>query len=324
MPKIGVTCGLMVARFSDKRMFGLHSSKVGIMSITQVGPFIKWAGGKSQLIQQFKRFMPDSLDGRGYVEPFVGGGALFFYVKQNLNPKKCTIMDINPELINVYNQIQGNVENFIDCLSTLKQEYIREGITIDEQKLFYYSVRSQHNIVDATERAARFVFLNKTCFNGLHRLNSKGEFNVPIGNYKSPEIYLPEHLRMTSKLLQGVNIIVGSYTKVTDYVEDNDFVYFDPPYEPLSRTSSFTSYTKEDFTQSDQRGLRDLAESLSNRCPIMLSNSTAEYIETLYDTEPFQKFYVSARRSINSKSARRGAINELLVTTYDVPNVTFE
>ena len=294
------------------------------MSTTQIGPFVKWAGGKSQLIQQFKRFMPETLAGRGYVEPFVGGGALFFYVRQNLNPAQCTIMDINPELINVYNQIQGNVECLIECLSRLKHQYLSDGITIDEQKVFYYSIRSQHHIEDATERAARFVFLNKTCFNGLHRLNSKGEFNVPMGSYKSPEIFSPELLMKTSELLKGVNILVGSYSNVSEHVNDGDFVYFDPPYEPLSRTSSFTSYTKEDFTQTDQQELRDLAESLSNRCQVMLSNSTADFIDKLYDTEPFQKFYVSARRSINSKSAMRGAINELLVTTYDVPNVTFE
>ena len=282
-----------------------------------VSSFLKWAGGKGQLLEQFARFFPETLEGRHYVEPFVGSGAVFFHVKQTLNPRSCTLLDVNPEMINAFRQIRDNVEELILILSAHKSEHNREGIGDDERKVYYYAVREQQPAHDSTEGAARFIYLNKTCFNGLHRLNSKGRFNVPIGSYKNPAIFDANHLRQVAALLCGVAIETAPFQKCTDYIGQGDFVYFDPPYEPLSRTSSFTSYAKDDFTPANQRELHDLVDSLTGRCDWMLSNSTAPLIEELYDTPRFHKHHVLASRSINRNAEGRGKIQELLVTNYE-------
>lgn len=284
---------------------------------SQVSPFIKWAGGKGQLIDQFSRFLPVSLKGRNYVEPFVGSGAVFFHVIQNLHPRSCTLLDVNPDLINTWRQIRDHVKDLLSLLAEHHAQHNRESITEEERKAYYYLVRSQEPEAPV-ERAARFIYLNKTCFNGLHRLNSKGRFNVPIGDYKCPNIYSPDSLRRVSHLICDVTLETCSFQQSGEFIADGDFVYLDPPYEPLSRTSSFTSYAKDDFTPENQRELRDLLRSFIGRCDWMLSNSNAPLIESLYASPEFYKHRVLARRAINSVAGGRGKIEEMVVTSYPV------
>jgi DNA adenine methylase len=281
----------------------------------QIGSFIKWAGGKGQLIDQYLSFFPQTLAGRHYVEPFVGSGAIFFYVIQNLHPSSCTLLDINPELINTWRTIRDNVEELIILLTEHKNFHNKIGITERERKEYYYMVRAQ-DISSCTARAARFIYLNKTCFNGLHRLNSKGKFNVPMGNYKEPGIFDADHLRQVSQFLDGVTIETCHFHNCERFVADGSFVYVDPPYEPLSYTSSFTSYAKDAFTKTNQQELRDILAHLGNRADYMLSNSTALLIEDLYASPEFYKHRVLARRTINSVATKRGKIEELLITNY--------
>jgi DNA adenine methylase len=284
----------------------------------QIGPFLKWAGGKGQLLEQFRRFIPPSLAGRGYVEPFMGSGAVFFDVIQTRQPARCTLLDANPELVNLFVQVRDNLGALIPILAEHKYHHNKPGISEDERKGYYYGVRSSAPPSGSVEAAARFLYLNKTCFNGLHRLNSKGQFNVPMGSYTSPTIFDPDHLFAASRLLQNVRIETSSFRNCERYIEDGDFVYLDPPYEPLSATSSFTAYAKDAFTRDDQTELRNLLIRVTDKCHWMASNSTAEFIENLYDQPGMYKFHVLASRSINSVSSGRGKIQELVVTNYQI------
>lgn len=280
------------------------------------GPFLKWAGGKGQLLEQFRSLMPASLAGRGYVEPFMGSGAVFFDVVQTRSPARCTLLDANPQLVNLFVQVRDNLDGLLPILAEHRGRHNAPGLSEEDRKVYYYSVRAAQPTCGTVEAAARFLYLNKTCFNGLHRLNSKGQFNVPIGSYASPAIFDPAHLRAASALLQGVRIETSSFRDCERFVDDGDFVYLDPPYEPLSATSSFTAYAKDAFTRDDQTALRDLLLRLAGRCEWMASNSTAEFIESLYDQPGMFKHHVLASRSINSVSAGRGKIRELVVTSY--------
>ena len=280
------------------------------------GPFLKWAGGKGQLLEQFRSLMPASLAGRGYVEPFMGSGAVFFDVVQTRSPARCTLLDANPQLVNLFAQVRDNLDGLLPILAEHRGRHNAPGLSEEDRKVYYYSVRAAQPTCGTVEAAARFLYLNKTCFNGLHRLNSKGQFNVPIGSYASPAIFDPAHLRAASALLQGVRIETSSFRDCERFVDDGDFVYLDPPYEPLSATSSFTAYAKDAFTRDDQTALRDLLLRLAGRCEWMASNSTAEFIESLYDQPGMFKHHVLASRSINSVSAGRGKIRELVVTSY--------
>ena len=284
---------------------------------SHTGSFIKWAGGKGQLLEQFAPYLPRTLQGRGYIEPFVGSGAVFFYVVQNLRPSSCTLLDINPELINAFQQVRDNVADLIELLAAHKSQHNRDGVTLEARKAYFYGVRAiTPDTMKPAQRAARFIYLNKTCFNGLHRLNSKGEFNVPIGSYAMPTIFDAQHLRDISCLLHGVRIEQCSFHDCEPFIGEGDFVYFDPPYEPLSRTSNFTGYSKEDFTPNNQGELRDLLKRISPRCDFMLSNSTAPLIGELYSGPPFHTFQVSANRTINAKASGRGKIAEYVITNY--------
>lgn len=285
----------------------------------RVGPFLKWAGGKGQLLAQFDPFLPRSLEGRGYVEPFVGSGAVFFEVIQTRKPARCVLLDANPELVNVYVQVRDHLETLIPLLEEHRKSHNRSGISEADRKAYYYAVRSSTPPAGSADAAARFLYLNKTCFNGLHRLNSKGQFNVPMGSYANPRIFDADHLRAAAGLLQGVRLETSSFKGCERHIADGDYVYLDPPYEPLSATSSFTAYAKDAFTLSDQTALRDLLARISGRCQWMLSNSTAESIERLYDQPGMHKFYVLAARSINAAGKGRGKIPELLVTNYPLP-----
>ncbi|MGG6294694.1 DNA adenine methylase [Leptolyngbya sp. AN02str] len=262
-------------------------------------PFLKWAGGKGQLIAQYRPFFPAEHEYDTYYEPFVGGGAIFFW----LLPGRSRLMDINPELVNVYRCVRSEVEAVIQALRVHE---------LNHNKEYYYFIRA-HLPERPAERAARFIYLNKTCFNGLYRENSRGQFNVPMGSYKNPRICNPDLLRTASRALRRAELIEGSFDQVLqEAVGDRDFVYFDPPYQPLSQTSSFTAYSRYSFTETDQVRLRDVFVELAARgVRVLLSNSDCEFIRELYQGFPIQT--ISAIRAINSNAQRRGKITEVLV-----------
>jgi len=271
-------------------------------AIAAARPFIKWAGGKSRLIEQYKPFLPT--DYTRYHEPFLGGGALFFHLAPQLHQqgKKAFLSDLNPELVNVYTCVRDQVEALIEQLA---KHHELHGET------HYYEVRSQLQ-TEPIARAARFIYLNKTCFNGLYRENSKGLFNVPMGRYKNPKICAPNLLRPASAALQIADISERPFTAVSQRAtSDEDFVYFDPPYHPISDTSKFTAYSRDRFGIEQQTDLKELMEQLAQRkVQILTSNSDCPFIRDLY--KGFQVKTITAARSINSKASKRGKITEVL------------
>jgi DNA adenine methylase len=270
-------------------------------------PFLKWVGGKGQLLKDFERYFPDKFN--NFIEPFVGGGAVFFYLYTNgfLSEKKSILIDSNKELINAYKMIkdENKLKVIIKALSNGK--YLNKEET-------FYKIRNEEPKSEI-ERAARIIYLNKTCFNGLFRVNSKGKFNVPFGRYTNPMICDSDNLKAVNRALENAELINGDFTAVLDYTEKNDFVYFDPPYQPISKTSSFTGYTKNSFNEKDQERLADVYKKLDRRgCKLMLSNSDADFIHDLY--KGYRIEVVKAKRMINCKAAKRGAINELVILNY--------
>lgn len=302
--------------------------------VTDIKPFLKWAGGKTQLLEEIDANLPKELkEGKikRYIEPFVGSGAVLFHLLSHYNIENAYILDINPELINVYTVIKNDVEALITILEQKELEFLSKEK--DERKEYYYKVRKSFNTdlekfnfhdytSDNIKRAAQFIFLNKTCFNGLFRVNKSGQFNVPMGDYKNPTICNAENLRASSQALQKVEIIEGDYTKSAQFVNEDTFVYFDPPYRPLNESSSFTSYSKFDFTDKEQEELARYFKKLDKlNIKLMLSNSDPKninpndnFFDNLYSGYKIRR--VSAKRSINSKGAKRGQINELLITNY--------
>ena len=280
------------------------------------GPFLKWAGGKGSLLKQFRELMPESLEGCGYVEPFMGSGAVFFDVIQTRKPARCTLLDANADLVNLFVQVRDHLDALLPLLTQHQEAHNAPDLPPEARKAYYYAVRAARPTAGSLEAAARFLYLNKTCFNGLHRLNSKGGFNVPMGSYRRPTVFREPALRAASALLQGVTIEVCSFRDCERYIADGDFVYLDPPYEPLSSTSSFTAYAKDGFTRDDQTALRDLLERNAHRCTWMMSNSATEFIEALYQRPGMNLEKVLAARSINSAGAGRGRIPELVVRNY--------
>lgn len=274
----------------------------------KIPKFVKWAGGKGQLIEQFKPYFPKKIN--RYFEPFVGSGAVFFHIIQKYNPKEIILSDINEELINTYKTIKNNPNKLIKKLKELKEQHSLK------QKEFYLKIRDKDpQELDSIERAARFIYLNKTCFNGLYRVNSKGKFNVPMGNYKNPDIVQEEKLKLVSKLLKKVKIKKMHFEKVQDLVKKGDFIYFDPPYYPLKKKNSFTTYTKDKFMEEEQERLAEVYKRLHKKgCKVMLSNSDTEFTKKLYSD--FNIKTVQARRVINSDAKSRGLINEILVLNY--------
>ena len=272
-------------------------------------PFVKWVGGKRQLLKQFRLmnlYPPDKFDVRTgrYFEPFVGGGAVFF----DLLPEKGFLSDLNKELVTTYNVIKNDAEALIKSLKKHKTD-----------KDYFLKIRAQNpNDLDDVSVASRFIFLNRTCFNGLYRVNSKGGFNVPFGKNKNPLICDEENLRKVSKALKGIEIQHQDYKEVLKKAKKGDFVYFDPPYYPLSKTASFTSYVKESFLDKEQLELRDTVLELNKRgCFVMLSNSDAPFINEIYSGyKGIRINKVQAGRAINSKGSGRGKITEVLITNY--------
>ena len=271
-------------------------------------PFLKWVGGKNQLIQQYLPHFPESY--RRYYEPFVGGGAIFF----RLQPEQSFLADINIELVNVYRCVREQVEDLITLLENHQALHGQEH---------FYAVRSQPTTSDDwflegnnLERAARLIYLNKTCFNGLYRENSKGQFNVPIGSYEKPTICDSELLRVASLALQSAQIERSSFDAILDHANSSeDFVYFDPPYYPISSTSKFTNYSRYSFGEADQIRLKEVFAELSDRgVKVMLSNSDCPFIRDLFNG--FNIHTINANRNINCNTEKRGKITEVLVTSY--------
>lgn len=267
----------------------------------QAKPFLKWVGGKRQLVEQYRPYLPSGF--KRYIEPMVGGGAIYFLLK----PKDAILMDSNEELINTYIMVRDNVGELIEALS-----YHRNENTMD----YYYTIRKlDPTTLSPVERAARFIYLNRTCYNGLYRVNRKNEFNVPFGRYKNPNILNEDVLRNTSILLSGVQLYVADFGSVTEFAQIHDFIYLDPPYQPLNPTSNFTSYTSESFTLTDQKRLADTFKSLSLRgCKVLLSNSDTPKIREMYRDYRIETMY--AKRAVNSKADKRGRISELIIMNY--------
>lgn len=276
-------------------------------------PFVKWVGGKRQLLGQFRDkglYPPKEFDAskNTYFEPFVGGGAMFF----DLLPLNASINDINAELVTTYKIIRDNVEDLITELTSGRHLYDKE---------IFLKIRAQDtNLLSDIERAARFIFLNRTAFNGMYRVNKSGQFNVPFGKYINPQICDSVNLRRSSKVLKNTKVSNSSYKYVLEEAKKGDFVYFDPPYYPVSKTASFTSYSNDVFLKEQQIELRDTYIELNNRsCFVMLSNSDTAFIESLF--LPYLKsginiHKVQAGRAINSNSSKRGKVSELLITNY--------
>ncbi len=273
-------------------------------------PFLKWVGGKGQLLSQFESLFPKKFN--SYFEPFIGGGAVFF----SINPKKAHINDINKTLTQTYIHIKDNVDTLIKSLKKLENEFLKK----DEiaRKEFYYSLREKYNSLshEDFEKSLYFLFFNKTAFNGVYRENSKGGFNVPMGNYKNPKIVDEENLKNVSEILSNTKITSGSFVDAVKNAKAGDFVYFDPPYHPLSETSSFTSYSKDSFSKDDQIKLRDLFIELDKKgVYVMLSNSSSPFIKEIYSG--YRQIPVYASRMINSKADKRGKISEVVIVNYD-------
>ena len=304
-------------------------------------PFLKWAGGKSQLLDQFEDYFPQELRNGGfehYYEPFVGGGAVFFYLAQKYEGKlgKAHLYDINEELILAYKVLQNSIDKLIDGLSLYVERYA--NLDADGRQNYFYEMRSTFNETRPTDfdtydeatwslRAAQLIFLNKTCFNGLFRVNKRGEFNVPFGRYKNPSIFDRANLEKVAELLQGVEVEKLSFTDLKSKIKGKAFVYFDPPYRPISKTANFTAYSKFDFNEQAQIGLANLIKALQVEFPdirLMLSNSDPKnedvednFFEDHYPEPQFYTNNVRATRMINCDATKRGHINELIITNYE-------
>jgi DNA adenine methylase len=269
-------------------------------------PFLKWVGGKGRILSQLTPLLPPGIARMRHVEPFVGGGALFFARA----PERALLCDVNPSLVGTYAAIRDDVEAVIAELDLLSAAHSVEA---------YYDVRARYNgtraSTHAAARAAMFVYLNKTCFNGLHRVNRKGEFNVPAGRYKNPKIVDPAGLRAASRALGRADLRCTGFEALLELARPGDFVYFDPPYVPLSATSSFTSYAQDGFTHDDQVRLRDVYRALDRRgCKLMLSNSDAPVVHELY--AKYRVDLVAAPRAINCDARGRGKVTEVVVRNY--------
>ena len=278
--------------------------------IPECHPFIKWAGGKGQLIPQIIRLVPPRF-GR-YIEPFLGGGAVFFQLASF--DRNAFLSDINYELINAYKVIKNHVEELIPVLVYHQNEYNKSP------KKYYYHLRDSTSTMNKINKAARFIALNKTCYNGLYRVNKKGLFNVPIGRYKNPLICDADNLRKMSIVLKRT----GSYLGVSDYkkilvekAERDDFVYLDPPFYPISNTANFTSYTNNGFSLEDQKELSTMFNELTGKgCKVLLSNSNTEEIRRLYSNYSHLTQVINVNRSINAIASKRVGHTELLIRNY--------
>lgn len=297
---------------------------------SNIRPFLKWAGGKSQLLQEIAAYYPfQDKQFTKYAEPFVGGGAVLFDVLNRFSLEAVYISDVNQDLINTYQVVRDHVDALVKLLNRFQVEFLPE--TNERRKKYYLRMRAQFNdlkMADAdinakqVERAALFLFLNRTCFNGLYRVNKKGAYNVPMGSYKHPLICDEENLRAVSQKLQNVQMVHGSYQMSRDFIDAHTFAYFDPPYRPLTATASFTSYTAESFNDDDQIALaKFVGEMAAKDAKILVSNSdpknaneTDTFFDDLYASYKIRR--VAANRMINRNASSRGKISELLISNF--------
>ena len=292
-------------------------------------PFIKWVGGKGQLLPEINKLYPIELGKtiNKYAEIFIGGGAVLFDILSKYRLDEVYISDKNLELINTYKSIRDNVDILIKSLKEMEEQYI--SLNNENRKIYYYKKRQEYNSLKINieenniEKASLFIFLNKTCFNGLYRVNKKGEFNVPMGAYKNPKICDKENLKNVSMALKNVKIIYADYRESESFIDEKTFVYIDPPYRPLSTSSSFTSYTENDFSDKEQIELAEYINDLNKKgAKIVISNSDPKnndiddnFFDELYKNYNINR--VKATRMLNSNASLRGAINELLITNYE-------
>ena len=273
-------------------------------------PFVKWAGGKRQLVPILNDTLPKTFG--TYYEPFLGGGALLFHMLTERDEQKCNISDLNSDLVLSYTTIRDKVDDLIISLRNHEQNYRKDS------KSYYYSVR-ESNPESEIEKTSRLIFLNRTCFNGLYRVNSKGKFNVPLGKYSNPNIVNEGNLCAVSSILQSNRITIQcrDFEAVLRDVKKGDLVYFDPPYQPVSDTANFTSYTNKDFTYADLGRLADLCMKLDSKgCKVLLSNSDSTEVADMFSTKPWSIAKIKANRSINSNSKKRTGHFELLIKNY--------
>ena len=297
-----------------------------VLSKGDTHPFIKWAGGKGQVLEILKKNLPDGMGTsiRKYAEPFVGGGALMFALLNEYEFDEVYVNDNNVELMNAYSVIKGNCEKLTEVLAELQGEY--DSFNEEGQQAYYYEKREEFNETElsqktAVKKAALFIFLNKTCFNGLYRVNKKGKFNVPAGKYKNPLICDEDNLRKISAVLKNVVIRACHYTDVAEFADENTFVYFDPPYRPLNKTG-FTAYGEDGFNDNDQIELAAFYKTLASKgVKVLLSNSDPKnvdendnFFDDLYAGFTIERIH--AARSINSDAKKRGDVTELLIKNY--------
>lgn len=292
-----------------------------------IKPFLKWAGGKGQLLNKIRPLYPQGLGNQinKYIEPFIGGGAVFFDIISSYKLDKYIINDINKELINTYKAIQQDIHSLLEYLSKITSYY--KKLSTEERNLFYYNIRNKYNSIVLNscinvEKAALFIFLNKTCFNGLYRVNRNNQFNVPAGKYKDPAIYDKENLLNISQILQKVEILWGDFATTNNYIDNNTFIYIDPPYRPLTKTSSFTNYSTYIFDDKEQIRLSSFINDIDKKGAYILSSNsdpknTSEndlFFDELYSSKKIIR--IEATRAINSNPLKRGKINELLISNY--------
>lgn len=292
-------------------------------------PFLKWAGGKGQLIESIAAYLPKNMEEIAvYIEPFVGSGAVMFWILSKYPDLLVVINDLNSDLINVYNSIKYNVTDLISELKYIEKEY-KSLETSDSKKEFYYQLRAEYNDRNfnyseiSAKMAALFIFLNRTCFNGLYRVNSKNGFNVPFGKYTNPKICDEQTLYDDSRLLDRVEILNGDYSETLKYGDQNTLFYFDPPYKPISETSNFNSYSSEVFADAQQIKLKKFCDTITAQgAKFILSNSDPRsvncnntFFDELYGN--YEIIRVNAKRNINAKGNQRGEIKELLIRNFE-------
>ena len=287
-------------------------------------PFLKWAGGKTQLIESIRNALPDNfadINNVTYIEPFVGGGAILFWILQQYpNITNAIINDINPDLTTAYKIIKERPFELVKKLQIIQNEYL--PLNEEKRKEYYLIKRERFNTksLDSVENTALFIFLNRTCFNGLYRVNSKGLFNVPFGRYVNPTICDEQTIFADSELLQRVEILTGDFEDTLKYATDNSFFYFDPPYKPLSETSSFNSYAKEDFNDNEQIRLGNFCKEIDllghnfilSNSDVKGRNPNDDFFDDLYEQFDIKRIF--ATRMVNANAEKRGKLTELLIT----------
>ena len=272
-------------------------------------PFVKWVGGKRQLIPTLSKNFPKNYG--TYFEPFLGGGAVLFHLLSEKHSKKYSVSDLNSDLVLAYVTIRDKVDELISSLKKHSKNYF------SDQNSYYYKIR-ENKPKSQIEKTSRLIFLNRTCFNGLYRVNSKGKFNVPLGRYSNPNIVNEENLRAISRVLQSkkISIKCRDFSSILEDVKKGDFVYFDPPYQPVSKTANFTSYTSRDFSLEDLERLAELCHSLDSKgCNVVLSNSNTDEVKSMFDNS-WKIKEIEANRAINSDSKKRTGHSELVIKNF--------